>query len=119
MSHPFQKFVLSKTLVSLVFLGVPFTAFAIKILDPLNAKSPTEVFARVIQGFLGIVGVFALLNFVLAGVGLITSRGNPEKVQKHKENLIWTIMGIALLFGSYAIINYVLDKLSGVSGVGG
>jgi hypothetical protein len=113
-----QRFFLYTVAITSI-LTTPFAVFAIRILDPINATSPAEIIARVIQGFLGVVGAFALLNFTIAGLGLITSRGNPEKVTKHRENLTWTVIGIALLFGSYAIISYVLDKLSGVTGVGG
>lgn len=117
MSQPQKIFLYTVALTSI--LTTPFAVFAIRILDPINATAPVEVIARVIQGFLAIVGAFALLNFTIAGLGLITSRGNEEKVRKHRENLTWTVIGIALLFGSYAIISYVLDKLSGVTGVGG
>ena len=101
--------------IGFFLFAIPFLAHAVSIPDPLQADSPYEVVARVIRGFLGLVGVLALLNFVLAGIGLIYSRGNSEKVQKHKENLLWTILGMALLFGAYAIVSYVIEKLSGAS----
>jgi type IV secretory pathway VirB2 component (pilin) len=99
-------------LVVCIALLAPLFVFAVKLPDPLNASAPLEIFARVVQGFLGIVGAFALLNFIIAGVGLIASRGNPEKVQKHKENLIWTIIGIILLFTAYAIVAFVIERLT-------
>lgn len=97
-----------------LFLGLflPSFALAIRFPDPLNVTDPFEVFARVIKGLLGIVGVWAFLNFTLAGIGILTSRGDSQKLEKNKENLKWTVVGIALLFASYAIVSYLLDNLS-------
>ena len=77
-----------KTVIKIISVGalfLPLAALAvpIKISDPIGAGSPLEIYARVIKAFLGTVGIFALLNFVIAGVGLIASRGNPEAVKKN------------------------------------
>jgi len=98
-------------------LGVPAVAEAIRIIDPLGADSPLEIFARVIQGSLGVVGVWTLLNFTIAGIGILTSGGNPQKLEKNKENLKWTTIGLALLFGSYVVVSYVIDRLSEAGGI--
>ena len=98
-------------------MAVPTVAYAIKLIDPLGAKSPIEIFARVIQGILGIVGVYTLLNFTIAGIGIITSGGNPQKLEKNKENLKWTTIGLLLVFGSYVAVSYLLDHLAEVGGI--
>jgi hypothetical protein len=95
---------------------IPAVAYAIKLIDPLGAESPVEIFARVIQGTLGAVGVWTLLNFTIAGFGIITSGGNPQKLEKNKENLKWTTIGLLLLFGSYVAVSYLLDHLGNVGG---
>ncbi len=103
---------------ALFFLLTPFAASAIKLIDPINAGSALEIYARVIKAFLVTLGVFALLNFVIAGMGIVASQGNPEKIKKHKDNMLWTIIGIMILLGSYAILAFVLDRLSGAASVG-
>jgi len=116
-----MKYYLSKryiVILVVILIVAPIVVLAVKIPDPINAENPTEVWARLIKGFLGIIGTFALMNFVLAGFGMVWSRGNEEKIKKHQENIKWTLLGIIFLFGSYAIISYVLDKLAGATGVG-
>src|SRR3989338_7869332 len=104
--------------LSIVFLFTPLTTSAIRFPSPIGEADPYEIVARVIKAFLGLVGVAALLNFVIAGIGLINSRGNAEKVKKHQENLVWTIIGITILFAGYAILSYFFQQLAGTTGVG-
>ncbi len=91
-------------------------ALAIELPDPIDPNRTgvtlVDVFARVIRAILGVVGAIALLNFAIAGLGLIWSRGNPESVKKHRDNLTWTLLGIIILFASYAAIKYVFQAFS-------
>src|SRR3989338_177867 len=113
----------AKTVIKIIsvwalFLPLVAIAVPIKISDPIGAGSPLEIYARIIKAFLGTVGIFALLNFVIAGVGLIASRGNQEAGKKNRDNMLWTIIGIALLFGAYAILAFVIDRLAGSLNIG-
>lgn len=92
----------------------PLSASAVSIPDPLNAADIFEVAARFIQAVLGLVGAVALLHFIISGFGIILSRGNPESLKKHKDNLLWTTIGIVVLFAAYALISYALEKLTGI-----
>jgi hypothetical protein len=83
---------------SALIWAIPARVGALKFPDPIGATDPIEVFARVIQGLLAVVAVWSLLNFTIAGIGIILSRGNSEKLEKHKENLKWTVVGIAFVF---------------------
>lgn len=58
---------------------------------------------------LGIVGSLALLMFVIGGVLMLISAGNSEKVSKAKNILIAAVVGLALVFASYMIIEFVMD----------
>ncbi|HBH45765.1 MAG: hypothetical protein A2445_01300 [Candidatus Jacksonbacteria bacterium RIFOXYC2_FULL_44_29] len=101
-----------------LILLIPQIALAVKLQDPLNVSDPYELVARVIQAILGIVGTLALLNFIIAGFGMIYSRGNPTSLQKYKDNLYWTTLGLVIIFIAYALISYLLGILSAVSTTG-
>lgn len=105
-------------LFTAVFFSVPLAALAIKLPDPINAESSLEIWARVLKVFLASIGIFGLLNFIVAGVGLIASQGNPEKVKKNRDIMLWTLIGIGLLFGAYAILAFFFDRLSGSLNIG-
>jgi hypothetical protein len=67
---------------------------------------------------LGVVGALALLFFVYGGFVFILSGGSEEKVREGKTILMNAIIGLAIVFCSYLIIQFVAQNLLGIKGVG-
>ena len=84
-------------------------------LNPLDdlSDSPAEIFGRVIRTLLGLVGVIALIFFIIGGFRLIFSRGNSQEVQKGKDTIYWSLIGLIVAFSSYAILKFVLEAITG------
>jgi flagellar biosynthesis protein FlhB len=101
-------------LIITIVATMPLSTRAVQILDPLGAEDMFELAARFVQAVLGLVGAVALIHFIIAGFGIILSRGNPESLKKHKDNLVWTTIGLVILFSAYAIISFVLKSMSPV-----
>ncbi len=70
------------------------------------------IIARVIQGITGIAGSVALLMFVYGGFQWLTSQGNPEKIKKGRDILVWSALGLLVMFGSYLILRYILTAIT-------
>ncbi|MFA5359902.1 MAG: hypothetical protein WC349_03015 [Patescibacteria group bacterium] len=70
-----------------------------------------NVAITVSQFILGIVGSLALLAFVAGGLMMMLSAGNPEWVTRGKQTLIGAVIGLAIVFTSYAIIQLVFTAL--------
>ena len=68
--------------------------------------------ARVILGITGIAGSVALLMFVYGGFAWLTSAGNPEKIKKGRDILLWSALGLLVMFGSYIIVRYILTAIT-------
>jgi len=81
--------------------------------DPLNMKEGgvEGVITKVIKAVLGLVGVLALVMFIIGGLTWMTSGGSAERVKKGKDTVVWAVLGLALIFFSYAVINFVLNVL--------
>lgn len=47
-------------------------------------------------------GLFAIVNFVLAGYGIMTSNGEPEKMTKATQKIWNSILGLVLIVASFA-----------------
>lgn len=105
-----------KKIINLFWLAtLPLSAWAatdgkIELENPVSANSVPELINTVIKAILGIVGAVALLYLVLGGFTWLTSQGNPEKVKKGRETLVWAIFGLAMIFFSYVILNYVFTE---------
>jgi hypothetical protein len=65
---------------------------------------------------LGIVGSVALLFFVYGGFTFILSAGNEKNVEKGKQILMNSIIGLVIVFASYTLIQFSMSLL-GVSGI--
>ncbi len=60
---------------------------------------------------LGVVGSLALIMFVYGGVMMLISAGNSEKVSKAKNIIMAAVIGIIIVFFSYAIIRFTMKAL--------
>jgi hypothetical protein len=69
------------------------------------------IIGNVIKAALGIVGSIALLMMTYGGYRWLTAMGNSEKVEKGKDTLIWSALGLVVIFGAYAITSYIIEKL--------
>lgn len=70
---------------------------------------------KVAEIILGIVGSLSLLAFVAGGLMMMLSAGNPEWVTRGKQTLIGAVIGLAIVFTSYMIIQLVFTSL-GIKG---
>jgi hypothetical protein len=89
----------------------------IMLVNPLGAKDVdvNEIAARIIQMITGITGSIALLMFVWGGFLWTTSAGNDEKVKKAKQIFTQSVLGLALIFGAYAILTTILRVFTGAA----
>jgi hypothetical protein len=55
--------------------------------------------------------VVAVVMVIVSGYTLITSAGNPEKVERGQKTLSATIIGIILIYLVSMIIKYILTQL--------
>ncbi len=75
-------------------------------------KCVQVVLGSVIKTALGIVGSLALLMAVWGGFLWLTSMGNESKVETGKKTLIWSVLGLVLIFGAYALTSFVFSALA-------
>lgn len=59
----------------------------------------------------GIVGALALLFFIYGGVLLLTAAGKSEQIEKGKKVLIGAAIGLAIVFGAWLIVQFVMTAL--------
>jgi hypothetical protein len=58
-----------------------------------------------------IIGSLALLFMVLAGAKYTFSKGEPENIQKAKNEMKYSLIGLIIVALAAAIVNFVIDKL--------
>jgi hypothetical protein len=66
-----------------------------------------------IKGLLPFVGIWALIFFVFGGIIWLTSGGNPDKIKKAQQMMVWATIGIVFIFASYAIVSRIIPAVGG------
>lgn len=103
----FKKIILSILLLA----PSAVEAASIALPNPLRAQSIPELSGQMIRGLLGISGAIALFMMVWGGIVWMTSNGSAERVKKGKDTILWTILGLVIIFLSYVVINFVFTLI--------
>lgn len=80
-----------------------------KVFTPSD-DATSSIVSRVsgIVGFLlSFIGLVFLILIIYSGVLWMTASGNEQQIQKSKNIMIWSIIGIISIFASFAIVQFV------------
>ncbi len=67
-----------------------------------------------INAILGILSTVLLVIIVYAGILYLTAGGSDEKTKKAKSMLINAVIGIVIIFASYALTTFVIDRINAI-----
>jgi hypothetical protein len=70
------------------------------------------VVAKIIRVALGLLGVVALALILYGGFLWMTAGGNEEQIGSAKKFLLNTAIGLAIILSAYAIVSFVISKLT-------
>lgn len=85
-----------------------------KLKNPLpGVTSPQILIGKVIDAALGVVGSLALLMFVFGGITWMTSAGSAEKVKKGRDILVWSVIGLVIVFSAYGLTRVLIKGIGG------
>ncbi len=86
-----------------------------RLLNPLTgttaALSIPQIAQRIIKAAFGVIGVVSLVIFIYGGFLWMTAMGDDKKVKQGWDTMIWAGMGMVVMFGSYAIVDFILRSL--------
>lgn len=74
-----------------------------------------DLIIRIINVILSLVGALAVVFFIYGGLIWMTAGGNSEKIKKGRDILMWTILGLVIIFTSYVVLNFVFQSLGQVT----
>jgi hypothetical protein len=87
------------------------TTEPVEFTSPIGQISPGRFIGNAIKTVLGIIGAIALAIFVYGGFVWMTSGGSPEKIKTAQTTLVWAVLGMIVMFASYAAVDFVLRAL--------
>ncbi len=82
--------------------------------NPLAVSNFCDLIKIVLQAILMIGMPIAVVFLVIVGFKFIMAQGKPEAIEKAKENLLHTVIGIAVFLGAWAIAKIIASTLAGL-----
>ena len=65
----------------------------------------------IINVVIGVIGFVAVAFIIFGGFQYTTSAGDPGKVKKAKDTILYGIIGLVVAMLAYAIVNFVLSNV--------
>ena len=76
-----------------------------------KGATPESTYYSVINYFLIIAGVVAVLSLIYGGILYIASAGETEKAEQGKKTITGAIIGIIIIVLSYSSYHYILGAI--------
>ena len=87
--------------------GSPGRTAIIHLENPLEAKSVEDLIVSVVKTLLKLAIPVAILFIIWSGFQFVMAQGNPEKIKKAIQTFQWTVIGLAVILGSYVIATII------------
>ncbi len=68
----------------------------------------TKYIPNIVNTVIFFVGIIAVVVIILGGISYATSQGDPGKVKKGKDTILYGVIGLIVALLVYAIVNFVL-----------
>lgn len=81
--------------------------------NPLGISDVNLFIARVINFVLGLIGSVSLLMFIYGGLTWMTSAGAGDRIKKGRDIIVWSVIGLAIVFTAYIMVKFVIQSLAG------
>jgi len=82
----------------------------------LGTKDIREGVMSIVTVLLGFLGIIAIIIILYGGFVWLTSAGNEEKVGQAKKIITSGIIGLVIIFISYAVATFVINELITATG---
>ena len=82
----------------------------------LGTKDVREGVMSIINALLGFLGVIAIVIILWGGFRWMTAGGNEEKIGEAKKIITAGIIGLVIIFISYALASFVIQQLISATG---
>ena len=76
-----------------------------------NTNDLMKTLNTIINVVIGVIGFVAVVVIILGGVQYTTSAGDPGKVKKAKDTILYGIIGLVVALLAFAIVNFVLSSI--------
>lgn len=81
----------------------------------LPTGSISGIISNIMNWLLGLLGVFAIIGFVISGILYLTAAGDEAQQKKAKAQMTWSIMGVLVALAGWVVVLAVQNLLNASS----
>ena len=78
-----------------------------------NSDQLPNTIIGIINAVIGVLGLVAVIIIIYGGVQYMTSTGDPGRVKKAKDTLLFAVIGLIVCVLAFAIVNFVITNFIG------
>ena len=82
---------------------------------PSDLIGPTGVFTQITNTVLYAVGIISVIMLIYGGLRYVLSGGDSKKVTDAKNTILYAIIGLIISILAFAIVNFVINAVTGES----
>ncbi|MEK7060349.1 MAG: TrbC/VirB2 family protein [Patescibacteria group bacterium] len=101
------NFILTAFMLVLPVLSLADTT----IENPIASKTIIDFIQKILEGVIKIGMPIIVLAIIYCGFLFVSAQGKPESIKKAKDALLYTLIGAAILLGSWAIAQLIKDTV--------
>ncbi len=96
-------------------LGKIIAAIPVEVPSSVSSASFTSkgsIVAAIINTLLYLIGALSIIMVIVGGLMYVFSAGSQKRSEQAKNTIIYAVVGLAIAILGYAIINFVIGRLS-------
>lgn len=78
-----------------------------------GSKSLWDTVDNIINIILAVLGIAAVVVIIYGGANILLSQGDPGKIKKGKDAILYGLIGLVIALLAFAIVNFVLSGVFG------
>ena len=89
-------------------------AKGVSTVDPVDGGGGEDLqnaVIPIINAIVGVLGIICVIVVLIGGINYMTSTGDPAKVKKAKDTILYGVIGLIICALSFAIVNFVIAKV--------
>lgn len=84
---------------------------SVSLTNPIGTSDVPTLIGKIISAVLGVIGSLALLMVIYGGFTWMLAAGSSEKIKKGRDIIVWAMIGIVIIFTSYALVTFVITSI--------
>ena len=77
-----------------------------------NTDSLRAIIQTILNSIIAVMGIVAVVFIVIGGVNYMTSQGDPGKLKKAKDTILYACIGLVICALAFAIVNWTIGILN-------